>query len=164
MTFLETNFNEEGLEPAGEFKPIPAGEYLMILESDEKCVSKTDEANSYLKCIFQIIDGPHKNRKLFHNFNLWHSSADTQTFAMRQFGDLKRAVGVKGQINDTSSLQGQPIRAKVAIREAAKGYDAQNVIKMFIPKENAQTQTGATQQAATSQPESGTTPPPWGQQ
>ncbi len=156
------DYDDSALEPSEIFEAIPAGKYQGILID---CSDKTPSKNGsgfYLKMTFEIISGEFKGRKVFQNYNLWHSKAETQEIARRQIKAMKIAVGLPDAVNP-QELFNLPMTMKVKMKPAHDGYETSNEISGFAPKETPvygtapQTPAGGTQPAAPAAPAQ----PPW---
>ncbi|MFN4261772.1 MAG: DUF669 domain-containing protein [Gemmataceae bacterium] len=62
-------FDANQVEPSSDFEPIPAGKYLALITESEMKANKAG-TGSYLQFTFQILEGPHKERKVWTRLNL----------------------------------------------------------------------------------------------
>ena len=117
-------------DPSKDFEPLAIGDYPAIVEGEETKYSKAGDEMLILK--FKIVDGPGKNRVIFHNLNLWHSTSEkAKEIAEGQLSAIREAVGIpKGNLKDTQQLQNRPLSIRLGI-EATPGYEPKNVIKSW---------------------------------
>ena len=126
------------------FEPVPAGTYVIGLESSEMKTTKKGDGQ-YLKCTFQILDGEYKNRKVFMNFNMVNPSQTAQNIGLSQFAALCKATGVL-QPTDSCQLNDIPVKAKVkVIKNTYNGEEKMvNEISDFMPNTATATSPAAT--------------------
>jgi hypothetical protein len=115
---------------SSDFEPLVPGDYKAIVDSEESKTSKAGD--EYLILKFKIIDGPGKNRVIFHNLNLWHSSSPkAKEIAEGHLSAIREAAGIpKDRFSDTQQLFNRPMLIRLGI-EASPGYDPKNVIKSW---------------------------------
>lgn len=141
---VEMNFRTEGIDTKNRYDPIPAGKYHMHVFEIVQNRNKLD-TGSYLKVEFQVLDGPHENRRVFYLFNVDHPNDQTVEIAQKELAQLTEAVGLDG-FSDTDELLNQPFIGTVGIRRDLD-YGAQNTMRGFSrleeteqePKKSAQT-------------------------
>ena len=123
------SFDASTVAPQASTGPIPAGVYLAhCIESD---VGPLKSGNGTgLKMTFEILDGQYKNRKVWENLNIQHTSEETQRIAQSQLSALCHAVNVI-KLEDTAALHFKPVKIKVTVREAQGQYQASNNIKGY---------------------------------
>lgn len=160
----QLSFNAAGIDTTDNFELIPKGLYLAELVEDEMVQTKSGNG-SYLKCQFEIIEGPHAGRKVFHNFNLDNPNQQAVEIARKQLAQLCEAQG-KQAIQDSSELYGTPITIRVGIKKDKEGqHEDQNVINAFkaasgvaIPPKNGAAPAAEAQHVPQAQ-----SVPPWKQ-
>mgnify|MGYP001444940316 CR=1 FL=1 len=64
MANLGTTFDATNIEPAKPFEVLPPGKYSTQIVKSETRVTK-DGTGQYLWVESDVLDGPHKGRKLF---------------------------------------------------------------------------------------------------
>jgi len=128
-------------DPVTDFAPLPIGDYPAIVESEEGKMSKAGDEMLILK--FKIVDGPGKNRVIFHNLNLNHSTSEkAKEIAEGQLSAIREAVGIaKDKLKDTQQLFNRPLLIRLGV-EASPGYEAKNVIKSWKSLEKVPTAGG----------------------
>lgn len=127
------NFNAGEVEPAKPFELIPPAYYAMKLVESETRANKGNDQNSNLTCTFEIDEAYHpelKGRKVWHQLNLWHESAETVEIANRELSAIARSVG-KITFDDSEVLHNIPLAVKVGIKAASGTFEAKNVCKGF---------------------------------
>jgi hypothetical protein len=124
MAELNHTVNPDEVEES--FAPVPAGEYISVIESSDYVDNKA-KTGKILRLTYQIIDGQFKGRKLFNNLNLVNQSAQTVEIAKKSLNSIGLAVGVI-DIKDSSQLHDTPFKIDVGIKED-KTYGLQNTIK-----------------------------------
>jgi hypothetical protein len=144
-------FDANQVEPTSEFDPIPTGKYLAVITDSETKANKAG-TGQYLLLTFQILDGPHKNRKLWSRLNIDHPNAQAVQIARAELSAVCRAVGVLAP-NDSLELHDLPLVIHVKVVKRADTGELTNEIKGFSKKEApAPAQNGAATANAT---------PPW---
>lgn len=129
MAELPTGFNPE--DDYGTFgnEVLPAGKYTAhIVESERKENSKG--TGSYIKLVMEVLEGPHKGRKIFENLNLWHKNAVTVRIAMAEMKQLCNACGGLRPAQ-TEELHSIPFIVKLGLRKREDTGEMQNSIKGF---------------------------------
>jgi Protein of unknown function (DUF669) len=136
----QLNFNARNVAPELPRDPIPAGVYLVhITESD---VVATKNGGQMLKLTHEVLEGPHKGRKVFSNINIQNSSAEAERIGQSQLSALCHAVNVL-DLHESSMLHMIPLRMRVSIRPAGPDKngvprDAQNEVKGYESARGAQ--------------------------
>lgn len=158
------NFNAETVQPDEGFDPVPAGDYPVIITDSEMKQTKAGTGH-YLQLTLQVIDGPAKNRLIWHRLNIQNPKATAQEIGQRQLSALCHAVG-KLQVQDSAELHGIPFVARVIVK--TDDYGAKNVVKSVkgfnqqpAPQPIQQQPVYQAQQAAQQQPVPSN--PPWQQ-
>lgn len=123
------NFNAHQVEPQEAFDPLPAGEYLCIIVGSEQKPTRSGNG-FYLELEFEVIDGPHKGRKLWDRLNLNNPSDMAVKIARATLSAICRAVGVM-QPRDSCELHDIPLVCKVRVEKRSDSDDLTNVIKGY---------------------------------
>ena len=126
-----SGFRADQIEVTDSYDPIPAGWYSVVITDSE---FKTTSAGTgqYLKLRFDVIEGEHQGRVLFTNLNLDNPNPKAVEIAQKDLAQICHAVGVMAP-DDSTELHDKPLQAKVTIRPARDGYDAQNEVKGYRP-------------------------------
>ena len=115
-------FDATKVEPASEYKPLPAGDYRMVIVSSEKKKTKAG-TGAYLQIEMQVVDGEHKNRKVTDRLNIWNPSTTAAEIASRTLSAICHAVGVM-QPKASEQLHGLPMIVSLAVKERDDKADA----------------------------------------
>lgn len=140
-------FNAHEVEPRAEAEPIPAGKYLAMITASEEKPNKAG-TGSFLELTFQVLDGPFKNRMLWHRLNLNNPQPLAVQIAKAELSALCRAVGVMTP-RDSVELHNLPLVITVKCKPRKDTGDIANVISDFAKRDAV---AGQPQQAATSTP------------
>ena len=132
---MELNFDANNVDPAESREPIPAGWYKVVISESEEKPTKA-QTGSYLQLTMEVIDGDHAGRKVFDRLNLNNPNATAVEIAQRTLSSICRAVGVMTP-RDSSDLHDKPLMAKVKVRPARDGYDANNEIGEYAEQDKA---------------------------
>ncbi len=127
---LGAAFDADAVEPQQSFDLLPAGTYTVeITETD---VNETKSGTgTLLKVVHRVIDpAEHAGRLLWNRINLRNQNQQAEQIGQAQLSALCRAAGI-GVLEDSDDLIGAVVRAKVVIRPARDGYDAQNEVKGY---------------------------------
>lgn len=125
------NFNPSEFVPeTGSFEVIPEGtELRVIVESEEEKVSKTSGI-SYLTFKIKVIDGPYKNRVIFHDLFLNHSGV-AQRIARESVNTMAQSCGLDpAKLKATNELHRKPMTMVVKVEHDAQ-YGDKNKVKYF---------------------------------
>ena len=147
MNLTELNFNAQQEEEwKGTFDPLPEGDYRAIIEASEEKTTNAGDG-SYLALTFQIIDGPHKGKRVWTNLNLKNPSADAVRIARAELAAICKAVNVPAP-KDSSDLHELPMTIHVKLKKRSDNGEMKNVISAYHPKDKAQQAATATAAAA----------------
>lgn len=150
-------FDATKVDPATEYKPVPAGDYRVVITSSEKKKTKSG-TGSYLEIKMQILDGEHKNKVVTDRLNIWNPNTTTAEIASKQLSAICHATGVM-KPTTSEMLHGIPMSASVAVKERddkpgsytneVKGYKKASVgtASQSSPQEQAAAASGATEKA-----------------
>ena len=124
--------------PAANYDPLPNGWYgAEIIESDDPTSAA---GNRYLSFTFQVNDdggaGQYIGRRVWANFNLFHSKENVTLIAQEQYSNLVRALKLTA-VGDSYEMHGIPVDIKLTTEEGRGGYGPKNKIQAF------RTSTGA---------------------
>lgn len=138
----QLQFNASAVEPTEEFKPIPNGEYQLMIEKIELKPTKSG-TGSYLNLQLKVQGGPCNNRVVFDMITYTNPNPQAVEIGHRKLSGLCRAAGVV-QLTDTQQLVNRIVIGKVSTREDKTGqYEPSNEVKMYKPATAAtQPQTG----------------------
>lgn len=108
------NFDATQVDPATEFKPLPAADYKVAIVESENKPTKNGKG-SYLQCKLQVLDGEFKGRTLFERLNLDNPNGQAVEIAKKTLSAICHSVGVM-QPRDSSELHNRPMIAAVAVK------------------------------------------------
>jgi len=108
---------------------IPNGSYRVVVTSCEKKPTK-DGSGAYLAFAFTILDGEHKDRMVWHNFNLWNKSAQAVEIAQAEIKELCAAVGILAP-RDPSDFEGKTAVATIKVAKRKDTGDPENRISGY---------------------------------
>lgn len=124
-----SGFDANQWEPSGDFSPIPAGEYPVVIVKSEMQDTK-DKTGKFLLLEMQVVDGEFKGRLLWARLNLKNNNQQAVEIAKRQLADICRAVG-KLTPRDSAELHNIPLLVRVSVKPAQGEYAAQNEVKLY---------------------------------
>jgi len=130
------NFDANQVDPHVGFDPIPAGKYLAVITASEMKPTK-NSAGRFLQVEYQVVDGPHKGRKLWSRHTLEHSNAQTVQIARGELSAICRAVGVMTP-QDSAELHNLPLTITVKVKAREDTGEPTNEISGWAKKETAQ--------------------------
>lgn len=143
----QLNFDANQVDPHVGFDPIPAGKYLAIIAASEFKPTKNG-GGRFLQIEYQVVDGPHKGRKLWSRLNLENANAQTVQIARGELSAICRAVGVMTP-QDSAELHNLPLTIAVKVKPRDDTGEPTNEIGGWFKKESAQ---GKPAQAPTNAP------------
>jgi hypothetical protein len=94
-----------------QFGAIPAGQYPVVIESAELKPTKT--GGEYIACVYQIIDGKFKGRKVWDNLNVVNRNENAQSMAISRLKSICKTLGTA--VGDSSLLLNKPLVIGVGI-------------------------------------------------
>jgi hypothetical protein len=97
------------------FDVLPMGDYTLVVTASETKTTKSGNG-TYLSCTMEIVEGQHKGRKLFANFNIKNPNAEAVSIARAELAALCRAVRVPNP-KDSSELHDKPFDARIGIEK-----------------------------------------------
>ena len=66
---VQLNFDANTVEPATGREPLPAGKYLVIINASMMKPTRMGNGQ-YLEFEYQVVTGPHKNRRVWSRHTL----------------------------------------------------------------------------------------------
>lgn len=123
------NIDLSNIESTGfSSEPLPAGNYPCVAVASQLKSTKAGNGR-YLEVEFDVIDGPHKGRKLWSRFNIENPSEKAVQIGYEQLAQFGRAVGVT-VIQESEQLHGKPVTVKVTVKHSSE-YGPSNEVKGF---------------------------------
>lgn len=124
------DFDANAVEPQSDYDVIPPGKYPVMIEKAE--VKRTRAGTGhYIGLELQVLDGPHKGRKVFDNINIDNPNPKAVEIGMRSLSALARAIGVMA-ISDSNQLLNQCCIASVKVK------DGDNNVRTYEPIQQQQ--------------------------
>jgi Protein of unknown function (DUF669) len=116
-----------------DLKPVPVGWYLTQITEVGGEHAKTGNG-TYLRTVFEILEGEHKGRKVFQNITLQNSNQQAVEIGARLLTDVYTAVGHNGPTKDIRVMLFKPVMARIGIKRDKDGvYDDSNCISKVKP-------------------------------
>lgn len=136
MVALGGTYTADADNVAGDYTPVPAGEYKVhVIESDMKENSKRN--GNYIQLGLEILEGEHAGRKLIERLNIDNPNQQAVDIAQRSLNAICVAVG-KMAIADTNELHNVPMIAVVKV-DPAKPYMKDGVQRPGSPSNSIRT-------------------------
>ncbi len=145
-------FDANEVEPNANFDPIPAGKYLAIIVASEMKPTRNGKGE-YLQLELDILDGPHKGRKIWDRLVIKHPSEQTVKIARGALSSICRAVSVMAP-RDSAELHNLPLVVSVGLKKREDTGELTNVVKGYAKRDSGAAPAGATAANA-----AGSTPP-----
>lgn len=132
---VSLNFNANDVDPSVGSDPLPAGNYLAIIVESEMKPTKNGNGH-FLELCFEVVDGPHKGRKLWSRLNLDNPNQQAVQIARSELSSICRAVGVMTP-NDSCELHNLPLSVSVKVIQRQDNGEPANEIRGYAKKEVA---------------------------
>lgn len=143
-------FDADQYEPLGDFDPLPKGNYVAIA-SDSTMKHTKAGTGSYLEITWEVVEGPHTDRKLWSRLNLDNPNTNAVEIANRELTSICRATGVM-RPKDSSELHSIPVVLKVDTVTRRDNGEVTNCVRGYAA-------VSANTASATNNPSPAT--PPW---
>ena len=140
-------FNAAEVEPSEEaYDLIPNGNYRCGIVGCERKHTRQG-TGEYIAVRLDILDGPMKGRKLFHNINFINKNPDATRIGCAELSSLCRAVGIMTP-QDCNEFINKIVNVKVTTKKNKKSGEMENRIDYpdGSKKSNSSTQHPTTQQ------------------
>lgn len=132
--------------PLPTYEPIPAGQYLAVIEEEKHYRAKRNPNNIVIDFKLRIVEGDYKNRVLWYKNHACNTSQKAHEIGIQQLQRISACVGHKGGFAlDTDLVDNPapwfgvffkiPLKIVVGLQESPE-YGVQNVIKNFLPAVN----------------------------
>lgn len=141
-------FDATQVEPAGDFTPLPAGQYLCVASDSQMKPTKKGDGR-YLQVELEVLEGEHKGRKLWDRFVLEHPNDRTVAIAKSSLAGLCTAVGVP-RPRDSAELHNVPVLVRVACTKRKDTDEITNTIKGYAKRGGSHTVATSTTSNTTS--------------
>lgn len=122
-------------EAPQSFEIIPEGTEVRMkcTEAEDK---ETSSGGEMVAATFVIVEGEHKGRKIWVNFNTVNKSEKAQNFGRRMIAGWSRAAG-KPNAKNTDELLEKSFWCKLGIEKGTGQYKDKNIISSFLMPEGA---------------------------
>ena len=126
------NLEEVEEDQGGEFAPLPAGDYDMVVMSAQ-LMDNSAGTGQNVKVQLSIPDtaDSHAGRQVFENFVVKHTNTQSEQIGLSQF---KAFLAATGDAPNYEALAGKSLRVKLGIKPARGQYPAGNKIVKCYPK------------------------------
>lgn len=135
MARFDAAFDASSIEPNTPQELLPAGKYRAQIVESEMRVTKNG-MGQFLWLMLDIIEGPHKGRKIFDQLNLVNPNPTTVEIAQRTLSAICHATG-KMQVSDSDELHLIPMTIQVTVKPPKNGYGESNAIRYTTPEPGA---------------------------
>lgn len=130
MDLTKTGYKpEEDYGTYGTPDALPVGDYKVAIVDSEERETKSG-TGTYLRLVLEVLDGPHKGRKIFENLNLVNENPIAVRIARAELKAICVACGGL-QPQDSSELHGIPMIVSLGQRKREDTGDMQNNVKKF---------------------------------
>lgn len=129
------NFDASGVPTETGFEPVPAGDYVAFIEESEIKPTRANDGY-YLQLVWQICEGEHQGRKLWHRINVQNPSAKAEEIGQRELSAVCHATG-RIKVGDSSELHDIPCVLSVVQKPADGQYSASNEVKRVSARNGA---------------------------
>ena len=136
MVALGGTYEADAGNLAGDFTPVPPGDYKVIVVESEMKPTKSGTGN-YLQLELEIIEGEHTGRKVIERLNIDNPNTQAVDIAQRSLNSICVAVG-KMSITDSNELHSIPMIAVIKV-DAAKPYMKDGVQQDGLPGNSIRT-------------------------
>ena len=133
-------FDASGIEPTTAYELLPAGKYSAQIVESEMRVTRNG-MGQFLWLMLDILDGPHKGRKIFDQLNLVNPNPTTVEIAQRTLSAICHATG-KMQVSDSEELHLIPMTIQVTVKPPKNGYGESNAIRYMTPEQGTAASQG----------------------
>lgn len=129
MTNILQGFNATKHEPRTEYDLLPDGWYLAQIDDSQTKPTKAGTGH-YLELTIVILDGQHKDRRVWDRLNLDNPNETAVAIAQETLAAICHAVGVL-EPKDPAELHDKPLQIKIGTQPAKGQYSASNVVKGY---------------------------------
>ena len=151
MSFFQDNkFDAQAIDTTDNFAPIPEGTYRVLVASAEEKPTASGNGQG-LNVQYEVVEGTHKGRKLFHWINLRNPNKMAEEIGHKELARLCLATNVP-QPRSCAEFCGKLIQVTVKVGE--RNGEKRNEIKSIVLPPAA---------TSASQPTAPTDAPAWGQ-
>lgn len=128
------NIDLSAVKVQNNFKPIPSGNYNVILDETEMKDTKSG-TGQYINCKFKVLGGEYEGKFLFHMFNIKNDNPKAVEIGLQQLKAFMECAGMTDyKLTSVTQLVGYKASAVVKIKTDEYGEKA--VISYFKPLSN----------------------------
>ena len=131
--FQDQQFNASNVDTTDNFAPIPEGVYRALVASAEERPTKASGGLG-LNVQYEVVEGTHKGRKLFHWINLRNNNKTAEEIGHKELARLCLATNVP-QPRSPAEFCGKLIQVSVKVTE--RDGEKRNEIKSIIITDQA---------------------------
>lgn len=91
-------FDPKTVEDNDSFSPLPEGDYKVAVLDGELKTTKAGNG-TYVAMSFAVASGPHKDRRIFSNFNIENPSEKATQIGRAQFKRFLAALGIVEKVS-----------------------------------------------------------------
>ena len=125
------NFNTAEHEELGDFTPLPAGEYIALIDKSEIKATK-DGQGAYLSLQWKLVNNLKENgRIVFDNLNLQNKNQQAVEIANKRLKSICVACGISGVVTDSEQLHGIPVILRLKVNKATDAFPASNSVVTY---------------------------------
>ena len=135
MSFFQQNhFDARAIDTTDSYAPLPEGQYRVLVASAEERPTKAGDGLG-LNVQYEVVDGTHKGRKLFHWINLRNHNKTAEEIGHKELARLCMATNVP-EPRSCAEFCGKLIQVSVKVTE--RNGEKRNEIKsIIIPSKDA---------------------------
>lgn len=129
------DWNNDDYDTPTDFAIIEEGTEVKLkcTEAEDK---ETSTGGEMVAATFVIVEGEHKGRKIWQNFNTVNKSEKAQNFGRRMIAGWARACG-KPNAKNTDELLEKVFWAKLGVEKGTGQYKDKNTIASYLMPEGA---------------------------
>lgn len=128
---MNLQFDARSVQPSQPMDPVPEGWYPAVLKSAEGKPVEGKPNVGRLECQFEITQGPHAGRVIYHNLNLWNDNQKAVEIAYRELSAICYVTNYLVIHQSPAELCNKPLQIRVALEPRDDGKGHRNTIKGF---------------------------------
>ena len=132
----EKIMSNEIVKTKKEFKPLPAGDYMLILKEFSEKATRNGKG-VMLNATYEVAQGDDAGKKVFANYLVEHTSEKAQEIGNRELGKFLQAVGLEKGLEDLdydrtriNDFLNEKFVATLSVKDPQEYTDYQGVQKM----------------------------------
>lgn len=122
-------FNANDVDPSVGFEPLPEGLYTCMVQKAEEKKTR-DGKGVYLNLELIVIEGPKRERKLWHRINIQNPNEQCVKIGRGELSAFCRAVGLMTP-KFAHEFANRTLRVGVKVEPRNDGKGLQNVVNKF---------------------------------